>query len=209
MAEVLNVKVRDLRGKRNARRMRRAGNVPAVLYGHGEAVVSLVVPTDQVKAAIRHGARVVELQGDVKETAFVRELQWDTFGMEVLHLDLTRVSADDRVQVEVHIELRGEAPGTREGGVVTHLLHQVEVECPVTAIPEKILVSIRELKLGDVISAGDIELPQGVTLTSTPDAVVVQCLLPLEQEEPEAAVAGALEPEVIGRKAEGEEEEEE
>jgi large subunit ribosomal protein L25 len=208
MAESLKVETRTSRGKRHARRMRLAGSVPAVLYGHGEQTISLSAPSEQVKAVIRHGARVVDLQGAVSEKAFIRDLQWDVYGMEVLHLDLTRVSADERVEVQVAVELRGEAPGVKDGGVVSQLLHEVEVECLVTAIPEKLSLNINELKLGDSLSAGDIALPAGATLLSDPEAIVVQCVEPKPEEEEAAIVGEGAEPEIIGRKPEEEEEEE-
>jgi large subunit ribosomal protein L25 len=207
MSEVLKVERRENLGKRHARRLRDAGMVPAVLYGHGEANLSLSAAADQVRAVIRHGARVVDLTGAVSEKAFIRELQWDVFGTDVLHVDLSRVSADEKVEVELTIELRGEAPGVKDGGIVSQLLHQISAECLVTSIPDKLHVSINVLKLGDALTAAQIELPAGVTLLSDPDAIVVQCVEPKDEEE-EQAVAEGAEPEVIGRKAEEESEEE-
>src|SRR5438128_2323619 len=142
MSEALQVQLRESRGKRNARRLRHAGMIPAVLYGHGEQNISLAVAANQLQAVVRHGARVVDLEGAVAEKAFIRDLQWDVFGVDVLHLDLTRVSADERVEVEVVVELRGEAPGVKEGGVLTHLVHQVDIECLAIAIPEKLVLHI-------------------------------------------------------------------
>jgi large subunit ribosomal protein L25 len=205
MSETLKVELRESRGKRNSRRLRQAGTVPAILYGHGEANLSLSIPSDQVKSAVRHGARVVDLDGAVQEKAFIRDLQWDTFGLEVLHLDLTRVSADERVEVEVVVELRGEAPGAKEGGVVSQVLHQVDVESLVTAIPEKLTLSINSLGLNQSLTAANIELPPGTTLVTAGDTVVVQCLVPKVEEEAALPTEGA-EPELIGRKP-GEEEE--
>src|SRR5829696_5186524 len=129
MAEVLNVKLRDSRGKRQSRRLRRDGAIPAILYGHGENSVSLVVVADEMATVMRHGGRVVEFKGPLNEKALIRELQWDTFGTEVLHVDFTRVSEHERIQVEVALELRGQAPGIKEGGVVELLVHELEVEC--------------------------------------------------------------------------------
>jgi len=208
MAEVLNVHLRDSRGKRNARRLRQAGMIPAVLYGHGEETVALAVPAEQLDAAVRHGSRLVNLVGDVQQQAFVRELQWDTWGAHVLHADFTRISAHEKVAIEVSVELRGEAPGLKEGGIVEHLLHEIEIECEATAIPEKIQVNINQLNLGDSISAADLELPRGARLLSDREALVVQCVEPAAAEE-EAEVGEEAEPEVIGRKKEEEEEEEE
>lgn len=206
MSEVLKVEVRGGHGKRHARRLRQSGAVPAILYGHGEANISLSIPLEQVKSAVRHGARVVDLDGAVKEKAFIRDLQWDTFGLEVLHMDLARVSADEKVEVSVVVELRGEAPGVKEGGIVTHLVHQVAVESLVTAIPEKLTLKINSLGLDQSLTAGDIELPAGTTLVTAADIVIAQCVLPKAEEEAAALPAEGAEPELIGRKA-GEEEE--
>ncbi|MGC3968692.1 MAG: 50S ribosomal protein L25 [Pirellulales bacterium] len=204
MPEVFHVSVREETGSRNMHRLRRAGKVPAVLYGHGQPCVNLAIGNDEVKAMIRHGARVVDLEGAVAEKAFVSELQWDAFGREVLHIDLARVSLDERVTVEVTVELKGEAEGAKAGGVVDHVTHTVEVECPVVAIPAKVILRIAELKLDGHLNADKIELPEGVTLVTDAETVIVTCAKPKAETEAAAGGDGA-EPEVIGRKA-GEEE---
>jgi large subunit ribosomal protein L25 len=208
MAEVLNTKKRETRGKRNAKRLRLAGSIPAILYGHGEENQSLQVVADEMATVIRHGGRVVELKGAVNEKAFIRSTQWDVYGIEVLHVDFTRVSEHERVEVKVNVELRGQAPGVKDGGAVEHLVHEIEIECEALSIPEKIEVSIMELKIGDAITAGEVTLPAGAKLLSDPDDVVVHCVVHREEEaeEGEGAVA---EPEVIGRKAGDEDEAEE
>jgi large subunit ribosomal protein L25 len=208
MAELLNVKTRDGRGKREARRLRRTGNIPAVLYGHGEANCSLAVIADEMAAVVRHGGRVVELKGAVNEKAFIRDLQFDTYGTHVLHVDFARVSEHERIEVKVNIELRGQAAGVKDGGVVEHFLHEVEIECEALSIPDKLELNISELKIDDSLTAGEIPLPPGVTLVSDPDAMVVHCVPAREEEEAAAPAAGGAEPEVIGRKAEEEEAEE-
>jgi large subunit ribosomal protein L25 len=209
MSEALTVKLRESTGKRNARRMRLSGSIPAVLYGHGEQTKSLSVPAEQLAAALRHGARLIELQGDVSEKAFIRQLQWDTYGAHVLHLDLTRVSEHEKIQMKVPVELRGEAPGVKNGGVIEHLLHEVEIECAASAIPEKLQVRINDLQLDGQITVGEIQLPSGVEVLAEADAVVVQCVMPkVEQEPGEGDLGGGVEPEIIGRKASEDEGEE-
>src|SRR5512137_1003140 len=131
MKESLQVKVREQLGTRQTRRLRQGGLVPAILYGHGEKNVSLSIPELQVKHAVRHGARLVDLSGDVTETALIRQVQWDAFGLQVLHLDLSRVSADETVEITLPIELKGTAPGVREGGLVEHVKHETRILCPV------------------------------------------------------------------------------
>jgi large subunit ribosomal protein L25 len=208
MAEVLSVELRGTRGKRNARHNRRDGKLPAVLYGHGLESVSLLVSADQFESAVRHGARLVKLSGAVDEQAFVRDIQWNTWGTHVLHVDFTRVSEHEKVQVHVVIELRGEAPGMKAGGVVKQHIHDVEVECEATAIPEKLYVNINHLEMGQSIAVGQLQLAPGVTVMVDPELLVVECAEPVEIEE-EAATAAEGEPEVIGRKKEEEGEAEE
>ena len=199
-AEVVNVKVRSERGKRQARRLRANGFIPAVIYGHGEQTVSLSVSAEEVTGALRHGTRIVSLQGDLKEQAFIRDVQWDTFGNDVLHLDFTRVSAGEMLATTVALECRGEAPGTRTGGVVEQPLHELPIRCPANAITDKIEININALELGQSILVGDLQLPSGAETTVAADTVVVQCVERAVAEEEEAAPSGPAEPEVIGRK---------
>jgi large subunit ribosomal protein L25 len=208
MAEVLNVTLRDGRGTRVARKLRAAGRIPAVLYGHGEATVSLSVPADALETAIRHGTHLVDLQGAVTQSALIRDVQWDTFGVEVLHIDFARVDAGELVTVTLQIELRGTAPGVREGGIINHARHQVEIECPVSSLVDKIVVNVNALQLGQAVLAKELSLPEGARLLDDGEEVIVQCVLAAPVAEEEAAPAEAAEPEVIGRKAEAEEGEE-
>jgi large subunit ribosomal protein L25 len=178
------------------------------LYGHGQETVSLSIPVEELQAALRHGARLVRLVGAVDEQAFIRELQWNTWGTQVLHVDFTRVSEHEKVRVEVVVELRGEAPGVKAGGVVKQFLHQVEIECEATAIPDKLHVNINQLAMGQQITVGQLPLPPNVTVLADADDPVVECHEPVEVAE-EAAAPVEGEPEVIGRrKEEGEGEEE-
>ena len=123
-----------------------------------------------------------------------------------MHVDFTRVSADERLTIEVAVSLRGESPGVKEGGHVEHLQHTVEIECLAIAIPEKVELRIHELKLDQSLRAGSIELPAGVKLITDPETVIVHCALPVDESGEEGAPAETAEPEIIGRKA-GEEEE--
>jgi large subunit ribosomal protein L25 len=209
MALQLPVEPRASQGKLHNRRLRRSGKIPAILYGHGLQNVALAVEADALTTAIRHGSRLVGLTGAVTESAFIRDLQWNTWGTDILHVDFTRISEHEVVEVRVTIELRGEAPGVREGGVVVQHIHEVEIACPASVIPEKLAVNINHLKLNDSIMLGGLELPQGAKIEADDlEAVVVECVVPMEQpEEGGEAVAG--EPEVIGAKdKEGEESEE-
>ena len=196
----LTVKLRDGYGKRNNRRLRNSGHVPAVLYGHKEDVKSLILSATELDAAVRHGNRFVALSGGVSENAFIKEVQWNTWGTEILHVDFARVSAHEKVHVTVAVELRGESPGTKDGGVVKHVLHTIELECEAASVPEKISVNINHLDFGKVLHVRDIDLPKGVKALTEAITPVVSCVAPVDVSEEESAPAAEGEPEVIGRK---------
>lgn len=207
MAEVLNCEKRDFTGTLRNRRLRASGKTPAVLYGRGDNE-SLSIETRDVSSAIRHGSRIVELKGVVNESALIKEVQWDAFGVDVLHVDLTRIDATEAVELTLKVALVGVAPGTRSGGIVKHLLQAIDVKIPASSVPEKLELRINDLELNGSISASDVPLPEGTTLLTDPDAVVVQCAVSAVEEESteEADPDAPAEPEVIGRKTEDEEE---
>ena len=216
MAEalVLITEQRSGRGKQLANRLRRQGRVPAVLYGHKEATVSVSLQRDELEKAIRHGVRVLDLKsGDDVQKVLIREVQWDHLGKDLLHVDFARVGADERVEVTVPVELRGIAPGVAAGGVLDQPIHVLPVECLAISIPESIRVNVSELQIGSAIHVRDLVLPPGVTALAEPDAIVVQVAVPRVEVEPVAAAAAAApvaeqaEPELIGRQKPVEEEE--
>lgn len=201
--EHLIAQSREATGSRAARRLRREGLIPAVLYGHGTESVALSLQFDQVQAALRHGAHLVDVKYNGKaETALLREVQWDTFGQEILHVDLARVSAGERITVEVPLELRGSAPGVKEGGRLEQYIHAVEVECLATAIPDSLRVSINDLHLNASITVGDLEVPSGVVIQHSPDSLVVQVIEVHEAAEAEEAEHEPVEPELIRKEKE-------
>jgi large subunit ribosomal protein L25 len=210
MPETLNVKRREELGSARNRRLRQTGQIPAVLYGHGEASLSLTVPVGEVTAVLKHGGRLVALAGAASDRALIRAVQWDVWGKDVLHIDLLRVSEKDRVKTKVAVELKGTAVGTTEGGVVEWVMHEVEIECPALSIPEKLVVNITDMHLGDAIHANQMQLPEGAKMLTIGGAVVVHCVAPhIEEVAPTTALEpGAAEPEVIGKKEKEEGEEE-
>ena len=209
MAEIhtLAVKLRHEHGRRVNRRLRESGQVPAVLYGHNKEVKSLTLSAEELDSVVRQGNRFVALSGELSENAFIKDVQWNTWGTEIVHVDFARVSAHEKVRVTVAVELRGEAPGTKNGGVVKHVLHSIELECEAASVPEKIGVNINRLEFDQILHVSDIELPKGVKTLLDATTVVVSCLAPAEVSE-EATTAEEGEPEVIGRKKAEDEESE-
>lgn len=199
MSDTLEMLARKAGGSRESRRLRREGLVPANLYGHGEKNVELAARRDAVEAVVRHGSLFIELTGAVKTAAVVRELQWDAMGSEPIHLDLLRVSKSDKVKVRVPIDLKGECPGLRAGGVLNLVLHEIEIECTAESIPDHIHAQVGHLEVGHSIHVRELELPKGARALANPDETVVTCMVPGKKAEEVAAAA--VEPEVIGRKA--------
>lgn len=199
MSDTLEMLPRTVDGSRGSRRLRQQGLVPANLYGHGEKNVALAAKREAVEAVVRHGSLFIELTGAVKAAAVVRELQWDAMGSEPIHLDLLRVSKSDKVKVRVPIDLKGECPGLRAGGVLNLVLHELEIECTAESIPDHIHAQVGHLEVGHAIHVRELELPKGARALAHADETVVTCMVPGKKAE--EAAAAPVEPEVIGRKA--------
>ena len=203
----LTVHVREGKGTNLARKLRKTGMIPGIVYGHKETPVQISVAAKDFDHAVRvQKARTIEIAFDgKKETVLIKDLQFDYLSQYITHFDLLRVSATDTVKVRVKVELRG-TPKTTGGGVLDQPLHELHIECGATSIPESVRVDINALLLGEPIHVRDLTLPAGVTVLEAPEAVVVQLKLP--EVEPEPVEATVAEPEVLTAKKpkEGEEE---
>jgi len=208
MVETLVIKAekRQGAGTRAARKLRRQGLVPAVIYGHQKEPVAIQLNYHDVALEIQHRHLLLEVELDgEREKLLVKEVQYDHMYEKIIHVDLTRVSMDERVRVTVPVELRGSAAGTVDGGVLEQALSEVQLECPVTSIPENIRVTITGLQVGEALLAKDIELPPGSQLLTDPATVVAALRMLAEELEPEEAKPE--EPEMITRPTEEETEE--
>jgi large subunit ribosomal protein L25 len=200
----LAVAKRSVKGSTACRRLRRAGKIPGVVYGHQVEPQSIEIAWDTLAPVLKAGTRVVDLDVEGKvEKALFRDIQWDTFGSEVNHIDFLRIDPNDRVEVEVPIVLKGTAPGTLTGGVLDFHLHSVTLECLAIAIPDNIPVKIGELQIEQAIHVRELELPPNTVVKNDPETVVVQVKHIVEVQEPSAeagAEPGPTEPEIVGRK---------
>ena len=162
---------------------------------------------DELRPVLKSGAHVVNVQLNGQgETALLREVQWDTFGVFVKHVDLMRVDATQRIEVQVPLVLKGTAPGALAGGMLEQPLHTLTIECSVIDIPDVIQVKIGHLEIGGVIHVRDLtDLPTGTVVKTHAEIVIVHVVVAKVIDEPTAA--GGAEPEVIGKKKEEEGEE--
>ena len=201
--EALKATRRSKMGTRPTRALRAQGLTPGIIYGHGKENVSIALNRHDLDVAIAHGERLLEIDlGKVKENVLVKDVQYDTFGQVIIHIDLTRVDLHDRVEVTVAVVLRGTPAGVDEGGVLQQQTSEVTIECLVTAIPDDIRTQVNALNIGDSLRVGDLELSEGATLVTDPQQLLCSVIVVAEEEVPaerEEAEAGA-EPEVIGEK---------
>ena len=215
----LEIQPREAKGKGAARAIRRTGFVPAIVYGHKiePATIQLNERTLS-RFLILQGENMIinmDMGGDKPETVMIKEIQIDPVSRRILHADFVRVSLEERVTAHVPIFLIGTAPGVIEGGIQEFVLRELEVECQVDLIPERIEIDISSLEIGDQTRVRDIQLP-GVEMTvlDDPSTIVVTVVPPsvIVEEEPEEEEAieeeEAMEPELIGEKRDEEEEEE-
>jgi len=201
----VTAKPRSELGSRANKRLRDAGLLPGVVYGHKEAVVPVTLPRKELVSHLNRGAHVFELALDGKnERVLVKEVQYDHLGLEVIHVDFARVSLDEKVEVTVPIELKGTPKGEADGGVLQQIVSELEVECLVTEIPDAIRYNVSELKLNDILHIRDLKFPPGVRAIPDGD-VIVATVKEIAETEATPVEGETAEPEVIGRKA-GEEE---
>jgi large subunit ribosomal protein L25 len=193
----LEVNVREGRGKGAVRKLRRGGRVPAVVYGFGMEPLDLEVETRRLERAVGAGSSALfsltgpkALQGKV---VLVKDVQKDALTGGLLHADFYSVDLTKRLKVDVAIHLDGKAPGIELGGVLESLLREVEVLCLPLAIPERFVVDVSALSIGDAIHLRDLQAPEGVEIQGDPTQVVVHVVIPrVEVVEAPPAVEGAV-----------------
>ena len=198
---------RDGVGKGVARKLRAEGRVPGVFYGRAEESIPLIVNLKELEAVIHKagGSNVivdVKVAGDAAKDrkALIREIQRDPVAGSILHLDLQHISLTERITVEVPVVLVGTATGVKDaGGILEHLLRDVEVECLPTDIPSHIEVDVSGLNIGDTLHVSDLKAER-VTIKTEGDRAIATVVPPtvLEEVKP-AEEAAPAEPELIAK----------
>ncbi|MBU6366382.1 MAG: 50S ribosomal protein L25/general stress protein Ctc [Gemmatimonadetes bacterium] len=202
----LSASVRTDTGKGAARKLRAAGSIPAVIYGHGrepQALTTNARETERLLQRIATSSTVIELNvdGTVSRT-LIREIQRHPVKRHVMHLDFQELVAGEKVSVKVPIVYIGIPEGVRlEGGILDQVMHELHLQCDPGNIPEHIDVDVSHVKLGKPLHVSDLTLPAGVTVMDEPGATV--CVVAPPKVAAEPATEGGAEPELI-RKPKGE-----
>lgn len=218
----LSAKPRTDKGKGFARKLRAAGEVPGVIYGHGREPQPLTVNArefSRLAERVRITSTVIELALDGKTArTLIRELQRDPLKRTVLHIDFQELVAGEKIVVSVPLRFTGTAEGVKnDGGILEEVMHSVEVRVDPSNIPDHIAVDVTPLTIGHSLHISDLQLPAGVEVTDDPEQTVAVVSAPKAEEEVAAPVVegavvapdAAPEPELIRKPKAGEEEGEE
>jgi large subunit ribosomal protein L25 len=202
----LDVEARPERGTRAAKRLRREGYVPGVVYGGKDGdSTSFKVNSRTLRHVLVDGSALIDLKVDGKtRPVIVKDQQQHPVRDELLHIDLLEVRLDEKIQTQVSVHLEGaeEAPGIKEGGVLEHVTHQLNIEALPTDIPDTIHVDVSGLEIAATMHLSEISPPAGVTfLDDAEETILATVVVPTEVEEPEIEE----ETELVGEEGELEE----
>lgn len=214
MAEIsIHAQQREATGKEAAKRLRNAGLAPVIVYKKGKIGVNLAIKSVDLIHALHTsaGENVIiklEYEKDGKKThktVIIKEMQHHPIRGNIIHIDFSEISLTQSIQVKVPIHPVGEAVGVkRDGGILEHVLWELDIECLPTQIPEKIDVNVDELEIGNSIHVKDLKVDNDIKILADPEEVVMIVEHPKIEEEPiaeeEVTEEGAQEPEVIGEK---------
>ena len=202
----LSVEERLERGTRATKRLRRAGLVPGVVYGGGDGdSVTFKVDSRALRQVLVDGSALIDLEvGGKKRPVIVKDQQLHPVRDEVMHIDLLEVRLDEKIQTTVSVQVEGaeEAPGIKEGGVLEHVTHQLNIEALPTAIPDAIVVDVSGMEIAATMHLSEVPPPEGVTFLDDPEeTIIATVVVPTEVEEPEEIEE---ETELVGEEAEAE-----
>ena len=215
MAVTLNARARSTFGKNAARKLRSAGLVPAVIYGHGDETRPLQIAINELErllSSISMGNTLIDLQldGGKSTSALIREVQYHAVKPMILHVDFLQVHAGEKIHLSVPVRLHGTPVGVRdEQGVLQEVLHELDVECLPRDIPEGIDIDVEALRVGDSVHVRDVTIAN-VRILNDPDLTIASVTTPTVEALPEdeaAAEAAEGEPEVIKGRKEGDDDE--
>ena len=214
---ILKAEVRKEVGKRAAKDLRNKALVPANVYKGGKDALNLQIALTDLRDVLRTKAGenviitlAISGEGNVKDkTVLIKEIQREPIKSGILHVDFNEISLTEMLKVNVPLASRGEPVGVKiDGGILEHVMWELQVECLPTAIPEKIEIDVTNLKIGDAVYVKDIAVPEGVKVLNDPGLITMILKAPkVEAPKVEVAEGGPEEPELIRKKKEEEAEE--
>jgi len=208
------VQPRDVTGSRAARRLRKAGLIPGVLYGHGKEATMIAIDPHALRAALSTGAGThavlaITVEGHKRaHNAIIKEMELDRVKSTLTHIDLQEIRLDETIETTVAVSFEGEAQGVKAGGVLDESTREVTVKGLVTAIPEHLVLDISEMDINDTAKVGDLVVPEGLEIVDDPEQVLCSVLPPRKVEEEaeegaaevaEGAAEAEPEPEIVGK----------
>ncbi len=203
MSQIMIEARKRIPGGKNANlRLRKAGMIPAVLYGRGREPVAISVDPDAVAEIFysdsgQNTIFSVSVDGGERANAMVRDYQLDPVRGKLIHADLLQIAMDRRLEVSVDVELVGEAEGVKIGGLMDFVTRSIDIECLPGDIPESIEVDVSHLRINDYIRVKNITLDPKIEILTEPDVVIVTIVPPLKEAAPEEVPVETAEPEVI------------
>jgi len=193
MAEQIKLSAtsRTEKGKGVAKRLRREGKLPAVVYGHKTAPIALTIDSKQllkliVEGKSEHKLFSLSIEGNgtpLEKTVMIKELQIDPLKRNFLHVDFFEVAMDEEITLSLVIKLVGEAPGVEMGGVLQQVRREIEIRCLPSQIPDTVEVDVSTLNIGDSVHLNDIQLPEGVKVLDDADLTIATVLAPTVEKE--------------------------
>ena len=207
----LKAKKREDYKESTLNQLRKKGIIPGIYYGHGVDNISLAATELDLRPVIyTTESRIVNLKFDDNSTysCIIKDVQFHPLTDKPVHFDLIALKEGEAITIEVSVHLTGSAPGVKEGGVLQHILHKLEIECIPSSIPSHIDVDVSNLNMNDSVKVGDLKI-ENVKILNDENASIVAVVPPTVEKEPEAEAAGEApaEPEVISKSKKDDEEE--
>ena len=205
---VLEAETRTKLGSRYSHRLRQAGRLPAVVYGHKQGPVHVSVDARTFNDIADSSAHLIEIKVDGNaEPCLIKAIQYDHLDRHAVHADFARVDLDEAVEIELAIEFTGEAEGLKEAGAMLDVPHgEVVVSCKANAIPDNLTFDISSMQIDVPVHAKELPLPDGVTLVSEPEMTIAQIVIRAavaDDTDGDVEAEGGGEPEVIDKGGDG------
>lgn len=208
---ILEAKKRTTINKASRSALRKDGNVPAIFYSKHHEPLPVELSERAVRPLVftsKTHLISLNIEGQEEQDCIIKDVQFDPVTEKIVHLDLLGLKKGEKIQLEIPVQLVGNPIGIKEGGVLQHVLHKVEIECLPADIPEHLEIDVTDLKLGHAIHVGDLKF-EHLTLLNTAESIIASVTHPKVEKEaaPAAEGAEAAEPEVIGKGKQEKEEE--